>query len=382
MNRAKAVLSSFGLGAGLMFVLDPYSGRRRRALFRDKLAYGHRKIGNTMQTTLRDVKNRTAGLVSGLRFFSQTNKVTDEVLVARIRSKLGRVCSHPSAIEIETNEGHVTLRGPVLADEMKDVLSAVSSVRGVRSTENKLASRQEAGNVSSLQGGRERLGEKPALLQTYWSPTTRLLAGAAGGFLTIYGLRQGGIAGTGMSGLGTAILLRGLTNLEMKRLVGLGAGTRAVDINKTINILAPVERVFEFWRNYQNFPKFMSHVREVRETGDHQSHWVLKGPVSIPLEWDAVITAQEPNELLAWKSQPDSTIQHAGVVRFQPNANGSTTVHIHMSYNPPAGAIGHALATVLGADPKKKMDDDLIRMKTMIEEKTAAYDVAENPLAI
>jgi uncharacterized membrane protein len=104
--------------------------------------------------------------------------------------------------------------------------------------------------------------------------------------------------------------------------------------------------------------------------------------VSIPLEWDAVITAQEPNELLAWKSQPDSTIQHAGVVRFQPNANGGTTVHIHMSYNPPAGAIGHALATVLGADPKKKMDDDLMRMKTMIEEKTAAYNVAENPLAI
>jgi BON domain/Polyketide cyclase / dehydrase and lipid transport len=273
MNRAKAVLSSFGLGAGLMFVLDPYSGRRRRALFRDKLAYGHRKIGNTLQTTLRDVKNRTAGLVSGLRFFSQTNKVTDEVLAARIRSKLGRVCSHPSAIEIETNEGHVTLRGPVLAYEMKDVLSAVSSVRGVRSTENKLDSRQEAGNVSGLQGGRERLGEKPALLQTYWSPTTRLLAGAAGSFLTIYGLRQGGTAGTGMSVLGTAILLRGFTNLEMKRLVGLGAGTRAVDINKTINILAPVERVFEFWRDYQNFPKFMSHVREVRETGDHQSHY-------------------------------------------------------------------------------------------------------------
>jgi hypothetical protein len=71
-----------------------------------------------------------------------------------------------------------------------------------------------------------------------------------------------------------------------------------------------------------------------------------------------------------------------GVVRFQPNANGSTTVHIHMSYNQPAGAIGHALATVLGADPKKKMDDDLMRMKTMIEEKTVAYDVAENPLAI
>jgi uncharacterized membrane protein len=76
------------------------------------------------------------------------------------------------------------------------------------------------------------------------------------------------------------------------------------------------------------------------------------------LEWDAVITAQERNKLLAWKSLPDSAIQHAGLIRFQQNADGTTTVHIHMSYNPPAGALGHALATVLGADPKKKMDDE------------------------
>jgi uncharacterized membrane protein len=172
-----------------------------------------------------------------------------------------------------------------------------------------------------------------------------------------------------------------MTNLEMKRLTGLGAGSRAVDINKTIRIMAPVEGIFEFWRNYQNFPKFMWHVREVRQTGDNQSHWVLMGPASIPLEWDTVITAQVRNQLLAWKSQPNSIIQHAGVVRFRPNADGSTTVHIHMSYNPP-GALGHVLATLLGADPKKTMDEDLMRMKTLIEEKRVIHDVAENPLAI
>jgi uncharacterized membrane protein len=382
MNTTKTLLGSLGVGAGLMFLLDPYSGRRRRAWARDKLVYCQRKVGDCWQTTFRDLKNRTGGLVTGVKSLSKSGDVSDEVLVARIRSKLGRVCSHPSAIEVNTSQGHVDLRGPILTYEMKDVISAVSSVQGVRRVENRLEPHQEPGNVSGLQGTAERLGERPELLQTSWSPTTRLLAGAAGSFLTVYGLKQSGSAGSAMSLLGAAILIRGITNLETKRLIGLGAGTRAVDINKTINILAPVERVFEFWRNYQNFPKFMSHVREVRETGDNQSHWVLKGPVSIPLEWDTIVTEQVTNQLLAWKSQPGSSIQHAGVVRFQPNADGSTTIHIHMSYNPPGGALGHALATLLGADPKKKMNEDLMRMKTLIEEKRAAYDVAENPLAI
>jgi uncharacterized membrane protein len=70
----------------------------------------------------------------------------------------------------------------------------------------------------------------------------------------------------------------------MKRLSGLGAGTRAVDLNRSITIKAPVEWVFAFWKDYQNFPRLMSHVREVRQTGDNLSHWVLNGPASVSLE--------------------------------------------------------------------------------------------------
>jgi uncharacterized membrane protein len=382
MSKERILISGLGLGAGLMFLLDSSAGRRRRALVRDKLAYCQRKLQDGFQATSRDLKNRGTGLLAGLKSFSKRDDLPDQVLVARVRSKLGRVCSHPRAIEVTVSRGDVTLSGPVLAYEMNDIISAVSSVRGVKRLENRLEGHQEAGQVSGLQGPSERLGERTELMQAHWSPASRFLVGAVGTFLTVYGLKRAGVPGSAMGLMGAAMLTRGLTNLEMKRLSGLGAGTRAVDLNRSITIKAPVERVFAFWKDYQNFPRFMSHVREVRQTGDNLSHWVLNGPASVSLEWDAAITAQVVNQLLEWKSQPGSTIQNAGVVRFEANPSVSTTVHIRMSYNPPGGALGAALASLLGSDPKKKMDEDLVRMKLMIEENKVAYDVAENPLAV
>jgi hypothetical protein len=143
MHRTKNLLGTLGLGAGLMFLLDPYSGGRRWALIRDRLAHCHRKLRDAFLTTFKDLKNRTAGLVIGAKSFLKPDDVTDQVLAERIRSKLGRVCSHARAIEIECSQAHVTLRGSVLAAELEDVVSAVSSVRGVRSLENRLEPHQE-----------------------------------------------------------------------------------------------------------------------------------------------------------------------------------------------------------------------------------------------
>jgi len=125
--------------------------------------------------------------------------------------------------------------------------------------------------------------------------------------------------------------------------------------------------VFEFWRRYENFPRCMSNVREVRDTGGGRSHWKVAGPAGVPVEWDAEITQIVPNKVLAWKTVPGSTVEHAGIVRFQQNDDGTTTVTVRMSYNPPAGAIGHTVATLFGADPKRELDADLTRTKTLIE---------------
>src|SRR5690606_16207145 len=91
----------------------------------------------------------------------------------------------------------------------------------------------------------------------------------------------------------------------------------------------------------------------------------------LSVQWNAVITRQEPNSLIAWKSEPGSLVESAGTVHFRPNAQGGTQLDIQMSYNPPAGALGHAMAAIFGSDPRHLMDEDMIRFKSLIEnEKT------------
>src|SRR6185503_5854390 len=84
-------------------------------------------------------------------------------------------------------------------------------------------------------------------------------------------------------------------------------------------------------------------------------------------EWDAVITRLEDGKVLEWKSVEGSTVENAGIIHFEDLGEGRTRLDIRLSYNPPAGVIGHAFAKLLGADPKKQMDDDLLRFKSLME---------------
>jgi uncharacterized membrane protein len=175
--------------------------------------------------------------------------------------------------------------------------------------------------------------------------------------------------------LGTAgfgLFIRGLTNLELRRLTGIGGGRRAVDVHKTITIAAPIGQVLEFWSKFENFPRFMSHLYEVHDLGGGRSHWVAAGPGGIPVTWNAVLTRVIPYELLAWKSEAASAIPNAGVVHFEAQADGGTHVTIHLSYNPPGGALGHFAALLFGADPKSAMDEDLLRLKSLLEKGKAS----------
>ena len=78
------------------------------------------------------------------------------------------------------------------------------------------------------------------------------------------------------------------------------------------------------------------------------------------------MTQLVPNQVLAWKTLPGAMVEHAGIVRFQEHAGG-TRIHMRMSYNPPAGALGHGLSTLFGVDPKTAMDEDLVRLKSLLE---------------
>jgi uncharacterized membrane protein len=372
-----AAMTGLGLGVGLMYLFDPQGGRRRRALVRDKLVHAGRVLGDGMQTTGRDVTHRLTGLRARARGLVRSDEAPPPVLEARVRSQLGRAVSHPHAIEVRADEGgRIRLSGPILAHEVADLLGAAWRVRGVRDVENGLEVHTEAGDVPGLQGGRARPGQLPELMQSNWAPATRLAATVAAAGLGAAALARGRLAGAMLCAGATGIAARGLANMPLKRLVGIGAGRRAVDLQKTIHIDAPVDTVYAFWSNYENFPKFMTHVREVRPTAEPgRSHWTVSGPAGTAIEWDADVTERIPSEVFAWKTVPGSAVQHAGLVRFDPEKRG-TRVHIRMSYNPPAGATGHAVAVALGADPRRQMDGDLLRMKTLIETGKAPHDAA------
>lgn len=380
-SRSVGMLRAVGygsLGAFIAYLFDPRGGNRRRSLIRDKFVSLWRHSGDEVGDVGRYLRGQFHGLIAILRrpFQGQTN-VSDAKLIARVRSVLGRACSHPHAIRVDAEQGHVLLRGLILTDELPRVISRVSRVRGVQEVINQIECHNEPENIPSLQGQGGKVGRRFDLMQEYWSPTTRLTIGGIGACMTTYGLARRGLTGAAMSLIGAGLLTRAATNLPAKRLTGIRAGRRAIDVQKTININAPIEEVFRFWANYDNFPHFMHNIREVRDLGNGRSRWVVAGPAGVPVEWNAVITDYLPNEIIAWKSESGSVIANAGVVRFERNDDGTTRVDVKMSYNPPAGAIGHGLATLFGADPKHEMDQDLLRVKTMLETGHPAHDAAQ-----
>jgi uncharacterized membrane protein len=191
--------------------------------------------------------------------------------------------------------------------------------------------------------------------------------GREGDVLALYGLtkRQGLSMALGLAGVG--MVARAVTNIEMQRLLGTGAGRRAITVQKTIDLERPIEEVFDFWMRYEHFPRFMTHIREVRDLGERRSHRVTEGPAGASVSWDATITQCEPNRLLAWRSTPDSMVEHAGIIYFDVNPDNSTRVHMRLSYNPPAGAVGHAVAWLFGKALKTELDEDLVRLRTLLE---------------
>lgn len=199
------------------------------------------------------------------------------------------------------------------------------------------------------------------------SPTGRVLMASGGGLLALYGKGRGGLVGPILSLAGMGLLARGVTNMNLRRFFGLSRDRDVITVQKAININASPDDLYTFWSNYENFPRFMEHVKEVRDLGNGRSHWVVDGPAGTKVEWDAVITMEQENHLISWKSVDDSPVKNEGFVRFDPNYQGGTRVTVQLKYTPPAGVVGHAVATMFGSNPKQEMDDDLGRLKTLFE---------------
>lgn len=195
----------------------------------------------------------------------------------------------------------------------------------------------------------------------------RKAAMAGGGLLALYGLvtpRSTLAAALGLAGLALAA---GSAGPGSRRLMARASShARPVVIEKTIRIGAPAEQVYELFANYDNFPRFLSNVRDVRDLGNNRSRWVVTGPGGAEFTWNSVLTEHRRPHRLAWESEPGAEVEQHGSIDFEPFRD-STRVTLRLSYRPPAGRVGHALATLLGSDPGRQLDADLQRMKQMVE---------------
>lgn len=375
-------LGTAALGALAMYFSDPSQGRRRRALARNKLQSAATKTNDALNVAGRDLSNRLAGIQARMHHLTgQHGKMPDDqVLAERVRTCLGRAASHPRAISVTARGGQITLSGPVLSIERQHLLDSVKAVAGVAGVDDKLEIHTQPDGIAALQGKGRPVQLRNNVMRENWTPALRAVAVAGGAVLGSYGLARRTPAGAALAVVGLALLARGAGNIPLARMLGLGSEAQGIRLEKTIDINLPIDTVFDVWTQYHNFPYFMSHVQEVRELGPQRSHWVVKGPAGTRLEWDAVLTNFERPSLMSWKTEPGARVEHAGSVFFEP-AGGGTRVTVRMSYSPPAGTLGHALATLLGSDPKQELDDDLLRMKAFIESGTLPHDAAKPMVA-
>ncbi|KYF96833.1 hypothetical protein BE17_06495 [Sorangium cellulosum] len=245
------------------------------------------------------------------------------------------------------------------------------SARDLRNVGNELEVRSSAEGVPSLQGSSARAGERLDLTKASWSPAARTLMGAFGVGLVGYAIRRRGPLGVLLGVAGAAMLLRELGGGPTRRLVGVDAGRRAVDFRKTITVRAPIREVFLACIQFESFPGFMSHLRQVETLGDGRMRWTAVGPAAIAVSWDAELTQLVPNEVVAWRSLPGQAIENEGIVRIEECPEG-TRLDVRMSYSSPAGALGDAVAALFGAEPERAMDEDLAGFKALIEEGAAS----------
>ncbi len=139
-------------------------------------------------------------------------------------------------------------------------------------------------------------------------------------------------------------------------------------VSRTVTVNRPREELYAFWRDFTNFPQFMDNIRSVEKLDAQRSRWVIEGPAGTSVEFVSRITAEEAGTLIAWESEEGADVANSGRVEFIDAAPGrGTMVRTTISYDPPAGALGRAVAKVLQREPNVQARRDLRRFKQLME---------------
>ena len=141
-----------------------------------------------------------------------------------------------------------------------------------------------------------------------------------------------------------------------------------IKVEKTVTIEKSAEDLYRFWHTLENLPRFTRHLKSVKVYDDGRSHWVTSAPMGNSVEWDARITEDRPNEMIAWTSVEGADIANSGSVHFQPApGDRGTEVKVITTYDAPVGVVGDAIAKLFGENPKQQIGDDLARFKMLME---------------
>ena len=155
------------------------------------------------------------------------------------------------------------------------------------------------------------------------------------------------------------------------------AQPRRFHLERVVTINKSIETVYHFWRDLSNLPRVTRSVEAIEQFGEGRSHWRIRTPAGLRLEWDAEITEDRENERLAWRTLT-GMVSHSGSVTFQPapGARG-TEIRVTLDYEPPAGRIGAGMAWLLDGTLERQIQEDLRRCKQYLE--TGGVMLSEGP---
>lgn len=196
----------------------------------------------------------------------------------------------------------------------------------------------------------------------------KIVMGVAAGALVMWGLRRGGVLGWAAAGVGGYLGYKTLTGQDpVMEVAGFNTVSKPIFIEHSIVIERPAAEVYAYWRELKNLPHIMSHLESVTPLDDKRSRWVAKAPVGTAIEWEAEIVNEKQGERIGWHSLPGAVVDNAGSVQFEALDERKTRVHVALSYRPPVGPLGTAVAQLFGEEPSQHIAEDLQRFKALLE---------------
>lgn len=367
MNTKRLIEGMFlGLctGAVAAYFSDSKIGEIRRTAFAKGAKRILTKAAHEGKKSLEDSRNHLVGLLSQYTPKFQAEQASDRVLEERIRSRIGRVVSHPHKIHVVCQGGVATLWGIVPQEEISELVRVAEATPGVSEVLDHL----EIGPAEEFATGQNNpLREARNEIRLNWSRSKRLLVGTTGAALALTGIRRKDWLGRALAVVGAGLVARSTMQNHLRATLALNDSSPGFELRKTIRINAPISDLFDFWTNPENYPKAFSHVTKIERMGENLFRWTVTGPAGIPIGWDGMLTRVVPNTLVEWKSLPGSAVGSFGVVHFDPHYDASTRIDVRMFYRPPAGILGRFFAELFGPNPKQILDQDLKRLKYIFE---------------